>query len=108
MSEDPQQMDDELELYGDDRIASKDAKVPNWLMFTYIFWPLWGIVWFWLYWNGSWGWLDRGYWHELQEAANTTFPIMNMDNPQTYKPIILKEGLLHNQEAEPRGASEKN
>lgn len=58
---------------------SSDAPVPRWLTFSYVFWTLFGILWFILYWNGSWGWLDRGYWDELQKAANTTFPIENVN-----------------------------
>jgi hypothetical protein len=67
-------MKDELETYGDEGIASKDAPVPTWLKLTYIILPLWGILAFWIYWNGSSGWLDRGYWQQLQRAANTTMP----------------------------------
>ena len=68
---------DELEFYGDPGIASLNAKVPKFLIANYIFWPLWGIVTLCYFWNGSVGWMDRGYWHELQVAANTTFPIEN-------------------------------
>jgi hypothetical protein len=67
------QSEEELETYGDPRIASKDASIPLWLWLTYISLPIWGIVWFFLFWNGSWGWFDRGYWGELQKAAKTTF-----------------------------------
>lgn len=55
-------------------IASADNPIPRWLIATYIVMPLLGLLIFVLYWNGSWGWLDRGYWSELQQAANTTFP----------------------------------
>lgn len=69
---------DDVETYGDEYIASyHGGNVPGWLKFNYAFWIAWGIVWFFLYWNGSWGFLDRGYWHQLQRAANTTFPIVN-------------------------------
>lgn len=64
----------ELELYGDDRIASLNAPIPLWLKLTYLLLPFWGLICFYLYWNGSAGWLDRGYWQQLQEAAQTTFP----------------------------------
>lgn len=50
----------------------KDPKVPRWLMLLYILLPIWGIYTMWVYWDGSQGWLDRGYWEELQAAANTT------------------------------------
>lgn len=69
--------DDEIEHYGDDKIASYHGIVPNWLKYQYVFWIVWGFVWFWLFWNGSWGYFDRGYWQQLQRAANTTFPMIN-------------------------------
>lgn len=71
--------DSELELYGDPKIASLDAKVPLFLKLTYIILPIWGIVTFYIFCNGSVGWFDRGYWKELQVAANTTFPIENQN-----------------------------
>jgi len=64
---------------GDTEIASGDAKVETWLKVTYIVLPIWGIIWFFLYWNGTHGWLDRGYWEQLQRAANTTFPSQNVN-----------------------------
>ena len=70
--------EEEMELYGDPGIASCDAKVPTFLKFSYIFWPLWGIATFYYFWNGSMiGWMDPSYWDQLQIAANTTFPIQN-------------------------------
>jgi hypothetical protein len=74
---------DHLELYGDDQIASYHGIIPNWLKFQYVLWIIWGIIWFALYWNGSWGYLDRGYWQELQRAANTKFPMITTSlNPK--------------------------
>ena len=73
--------EDHIEEYGDQYITSKDAKVPRWLLFVIAILPFWGIFTFYMYWNGSSGWLDRGYWHQLQIAANTTFPIMNQNDP---------------------------
>lgn len=67
------QIDHELDIYADGSIKSADATVPLWLKCVYIIMPIWGIIWFILYWNGSSGWLDRGYWGELQKAANTTY-----------------------------------
>ncbi len=32
---------------------------------------IWGAYWFYSYSSGSTGWLDRGYWQELERAANT-------------------------------------
>lgn len=72
------QHDEEMDLYGDPGIASYDAKVPKFLLLTYLLLPFWGIVTFCYFWNGSLGWFDRGYWHELQVAANTTFPFENL------------------------------
>src|ERR1700678_3192416 len=70
----------EIELYGRPGIATFDAKVPKFLIFNYIFWPIWGIVTLYYFCNGSvGGWLDPGHWHELQIAANTTFPIENQN-----------------------------
>lgn len=71
--------EEEIETYGDTGITSKDAKIPPFLIWTYILLPIWGIAVFFIFWNGSVGWLDRGYWHQLQIAANTTFPIENQN-----------------------------
>lgn len=57
-----------LELPG-----SAHAKIPLFLKITYVFLPLWGLLWLYLYWNGSSGALDGGSWQGLQEAANTTY-----------------------------------
>lgn len=70
---------EELEYYGDPGIASLDAKVPTYFLIIYVVLIIWGFVTFYFFWNGSAGWLDRGYWHELQIAANTTFPIENQN-----------------------------
>ncbi len=70
---------DELELYADGSIQSKNAKIPGWLKLVYLILPFWGLLWWILFWNGSYGWFDRGSWHELQKAANTTFPYENAD-----------------------------
>jgi hypothetical protein len=69
----------EIKFYGDPEIASYDAKVPKFLIWVYILLPIWGILALYVFWNGSFGWFDRGYWHELQIAANTTFPIENQN-----------------------------
>jgi hypothetical protein len=66
-------MSNEVEEYGDSGIESYDKKIPGWLKFVYFSLPFWGILWLYLYWDGSHGWLDRGYWGDLQRAANTTF-----------------------------------
>lgn len=75
----------EIEEYGDPGIMSKDEPVPKALIFSYIFWPLFGLVWFYFFWNGSYGWLDRGYWQELQRAAGTTFPYHKSETVQMEK-----------------------
>lgn len=69
----------EVEEYGDEYIRSYDAKVPKFLIWTYILLPIWGIVTLYVFWNGSIGWFDRGAWQQLQIAANTTFPTENHD-----------------------------
>lgn len=74
--------EEEVEEYGDPGIRSLDAPIPKWLIATYIILPIWGVITFFIFWNGSLGWLDRGYWHELQRAANTTFPQINKAEPQ--------------------------
>lgn len=71
----------EVELYGDPGIATFDAKVPSFLLMTYIIMPIWGLVTFYYFWNGSLGWFDRGYWRQLQIAANTTFPENRTSSP---------------------------
>lgn len=81
--------DQEIETYGDPQIASFDNPIPGWLIATYIIMPIIGFVGFYLYWNGSQGWLDRGYWHQLQKAANTTMPYINADDPK----LTVKEKL---------------
>ena len=67
----------EIEFYGDPDIATYHAKVPLFLIITYIVLPIWGLAMAYIYWNGSIGWLDRGYWHQLQIASNTTYPYEN-------------------------------
>lgn len=76
----------EIELYGDPGIASFDAKVPKFLLWTYLLLPIWGVVSFYFFWNGSIGWFDRGAWRQLQIAANTTFPIENQNMVLEVKP----------------------
>ncbi len=72
--------EEHIEIYaGDPKIRSGDAPVDAWLKFVYFTLPIWGIITLALYWNGSWGWLDPGYWAQLQKAANTTFPYINVD-----------------------------
>jgi hypothetical protein len=53
---------------------SEERKIPRFLYFTYILLLIGGIWAFITFWNGSWGWLDRGFWHNLQQAAGTTYP----------------------------------
>jgi hypothetical protein len=79
--EDTLHSEEGIEVYGDPDIATFDAKVPAFLKWSYLFWPLWGIVTLYFLWNGSTGWLDGGYWRELQIAANTTFPSQNQNEP---------------------------
>jgi hypothetical protein len=74
--------DDEVELYGDPKIASMDANISIWLKIFYVIVFSWGVIGTILYWNGAEGWIDRGYWFQLEKAANTTYPWHNADNPQ--------------------------
>ena len=61
-----------VDIYGDDEVRElANTKIPKFLWFTYIAVFIWGIMWWMLFWNGSQGWLDRGYWSELEGAANT-------------------------------------
>jgi hypothetical protein len=71
--------DSEISFYGDPDIASADAPVPKWLTYSNYFWVVFGFFWLYLFWNGSYGWFDRGYWNELQRAANTTFPFTTQE-----------------------------
>ncbi len=68
-----------IESYGDESITSYHGTVPLWLKVQYVFWIVWGIVWFILNWNGSSGFLDKGYWQQLQRSAKTTFPYTNQN-----------------------------
>ena len=49
-----------------------NTTVPTFLKCVYVIMPIFGIVWTLTFWNGSAGWFDRGYWYELENAANTT------------------------------------
>lgn len=62
-----------LELFSEGPPPSKETPIPRWLLWSYLLLPIWGIITLFLFWNGSWGWLDRGYWQQLQQAADTTF-----------------------------------
>lgn len=76
-------MMDDQEEYLEGPPPSGHGKIPLWLMLTYIIMPIWGIVAFFLFWNGNIdSWFDRGYWSELQKAANTTYPFVNYDQPK--------------------------
>lgn len=74
----------EIDLYGDKGIASGHAPPPKWLMISNTFFTIFGLVWLYFFWNGSYGWFDRGYWGQLQRAANTTYPY-------TTRQIVEKE-----------------
>lgn len=71
---DKKEISDHLDVihYSGGEVAELEGtKVPKFLFFVYLVLPFWGIFWFYMYWNGSNGWLDRGYWSQLQNAANT-------------------------------------
>ena len=63
---------EELETFGDPGISSYNSPISKFLLMTYLLLPIWGIATLYYYWDGSIGWLDRGYWRQLQIAANTT------------------------------------
>lgn len=69
----------EIEEYGDEGILSANAPIPWWLKLNYVLWIVVGLVTFYFFWNGSVGWLDRGYWNELQRAANTVYPFNTLE-----------------------------
>lgn len=73
--------DEEVKAFTDDTLFevpnSKENPVDRWLIFFYVGIPLLMIFVLVYYFNGSHGWLDRGYWGQLQTAANTTFPSTN-------------------------------
>lgn len=50
---------------------SDDGKIPWYLVFSYGFWPIFGLIFLYYFWDGSFGWFDRGAWASLQQAANT-------------------------------------
>lgn len=74
--------EDEAFYYGDPRIATKHAPIQRWLIWTFIILHIWGPIWWFIFLNGSSGWFGREYLPELQRAANTTFPIENVNYPE--------------------------
>ena len=59
--------------YGDHEISEyNNTPVPTWLKILYAILPVWGVVFGMYFMDGSQGWFDRGHWHDLQEAAQTT------------------------------------
>ena len=72
--------DHDLEFYADGSITSKDAPIPLFIFIVAGFLIVGTVFAAFFFWNGSQGWLDRGYWKELQEAANTTYPYRNLQN----------------------------
>lgn len=86
-----QEPDHELEHFADPDVASYNKPIPKFLIWTYILLPIWGIITAYFFWNGSLGWFDRGYWKELQIAANTTFPIENQNMPKTIESKVEED-----------------
>lgn len=76
---------DVLQYSGGEITELDGTKVPLFLKYTYAILPIWGIFWGVMYWNGSKGWLDRGYWSQLQQAANT-----RLESPKDLIPIKKK------------------
>ena len=69
----------------DPHLRSKEGRVPKFLKLTYLLLPIWGIFSLYFFWDGSISWLDRGRWHQLQIAANTTAPFKNHNRTLTEK-----------------------
>lgn len=74
-------MDDEVEFYGDTGIASNEGTIPTWIKWVVVVTIAWGFVWLYFFWDGATGWIDRGYWQQLEQAANTTMPWQDADDP---------------------------
>lgn len=77
-------MDEHVEWVQDSGGSPPSAhhSVPRWLIFSYVATTILAFVLLLLYWNGSFGYLDRGYWKELQEVANTRYPFENHNSPK--------------------------
>lgn len=93
---DPDKYHQEVEEYGDEGIKSLDSPVPRWLKINYFIWIVFGVIWFYLFWNGSTvSYFDRGYWFELQKAANTTMPFKSVDdmNPNSGEDVLRGKNL---------------
>ena len=88
-----------VEFYADPGIASYDKPVPTFLKWTYCILPIWGIISCYIFFNGSLGWFDRGYWHELQIAANTTVPYHDSNFP-VYNENLQKDEISYEEEIE--------
>ena len=66
------------------------AAIPKWLKILYALTIAWGLLWLYLFWNGSTvPWFDRGAWHGLQQAANTTYPWKQEPKRRPQQPDIL-------------------
>lgn len=79
---------------------SGERKIPKFLYLTYLLVFIGGIWGFFAYWNGSHGWLDRGYWQQLQKAAQTTYPFEKKEPYLEEKMLLnqwgpLKKGPFH-------------
>ncbi len=66
--------EEEIVVFGDNEVTefAHSEPVPLYLKITYVVVVVWGVVWLWQNFDGSGGWIDRGSWHQLQKAANTT------------------------------------
>ncbi len=77
--------EDELHEYSGGEIKElppSKTKIPTFLKWTYVILPIWGVITWFYFIDGSRGWLDRGYWQQLQQAAQTT-------NTPGKKPVII-------------------
>lgn len=87
MSEKPEKLVAENVSPHEDLQQYQTEKIPLFLILTYVILPIWGIYFMISYWNGSHGWTDRGAWHELQVAANTT-RVVSPEEPQKPRPTV--------------------
>lgn len=70
------------DTYGDHEVVEyNNTRTPRWLWIFYIGTPLFAALWIWIFWNGTTEPLDPGHWHQLQQAADTTFPLQASKGP---------------------------
>lgn len=91
MSKEPQEF--KSHSFGDHEVEEYyNTPVPTFLKWVYALLPFWGIFWWVMYSDGSQGWLDRGYWQDLERAANTTKSVeMSYQKPTERQRVAMKD-----------------